>query len=263
MRLHSLEVTAFGPYREHQEVDFDRLGGDGLFLLHGDTGAGKTTLLDAVAFALYGSVPGARGEVKRLRCDTAKPDTITKVVLELTVQGQRLRLERSPEYQRPKKRGDGYTTQQAKASLTWVDGAPTEQPPEGLTRIDEVGRTVQRLLGMTVDQFFQVVMLPQGEFAKFLRSDTAEREKLLEKLFGTQRFGEVERWFVERRRERGRGVEEQTLRVRELLARVSQVSGAEPDADADEQTWLEDIEKRSVREMEGTQAEHSRLRRER
>ncbi|MFI0463473.1 AAA family ATPase [Saccharopolyspora sp. 5N102] len=263
MRLHSLEVTAFGPYRDHQEVDFDRLGGDGLFLLHGDTGAGKTTLLDAVAFALYGSVPGARGEVKRLRCDTAKPDTITKVVLELTVQGQRLRLERSPEYQRPKKRGDGYTTQQAKASLTWVDGAPTEQPPEGLTRIDEVGRTVQRLLGMTVDQFFQVVMLPQGEFAKFLRSDTTEREKLLEKLFGTERFGEVERWFVERRRERGRGVEEQTQRVRELLARVSQVSGAEPDADADEQNWLEDIEKRSLREMEGTQAEHSRLRRER
>ncbi|MEV0701573.1 SMC family ATPase [Saccharopolyspora sp. NPDC050389] len=263
MRLHRLEVTAFGPYRDHQEVDFDRLGGDGLFLLHGDTGAGKTTLLDAVAFALYGSVPGARGEVKRLRCDTANPDTVTKVVLELTVQGQRLRLERSPEYQRPKKRGDGHTTQQAKASLTWIDGAPTEQPPEGLTRIDEVGRTVQRLLGMTVDQFFQVVMLPQGEFAKFLRSDTAEREKLLEKLFGTQRFGEVERWFVERRRERGRGLEEQTQRVRELLARVSQVSGAEPDADADERNWLEDIEKVSVREMEGTRAEHSRLRRER
>lgn len=263
MRLHSLEITAFGPYRDHQRVDFDRLGADGLFLLHGDTGAGKTTLLDAVAFALYGTVPGARGEVKRLRCDTAEPDTVTKVVLELTVQGQRLRLERSPEYQRPKKRGDGYTTQPAKASLTWVDGAPTEQPPDGLTRIDEVGRTVQRLLGMTVDQFFQVVMLPQGEFAKFLRSDTAEREKLLEKLFGTQRFGEVERWFVDRRRERARDVEEQTQQVRELLARVSQVSGTEPEAGADEQNWLEDIEKRSVREMESAQAEHSRLRRER
>ncbi|MCI2417668.1 SMC family ATPase [Saccharopolyspora sp. K220] len=261
MRLHRLEVTAFGPYRDHQEVDFDQLGADGLFLLHGDTGAGKTTLLDAVAFALYGAVPGARGEVKRLRCDTAAPDTVTKVVLELTVQGQRLRLERSPEYQRPKKRGDGHTTQQAKASLTWVGGAPTEQPPEGLTRIDEVARTIERLLGMTVFQFFQVVMLPQGEFARFLRSDTAEREQLLEKLFGTQRFGEVERWFVERRRERGRAVEMQSQQVRELLARVSQVAGAEPDGD--EQNWLEDVEKRSVRELEGAQAEHSRLRRER
>ncbi|MER7010962.1 SMC family ATPase [Saccharopolyspora sp. NPDC000359] len=263
MRLHSLEITAFGPYRDHQLVDFDRLGADGLFLLHGDTGAGKTTLLDAVAFALYGSVPGARGQVKRLRCDTAAPDVPTKVALELTIQGQRLRVERSPEYERPKKRGDGFTTQPAKASLTWVGGAPTEYPPEGLTRIDEVARTVQRLLGMTVEQFFQVVMLPQGEFAKFLRSDTAEREQLLEKLFGTQRFGEVERWFVERRRERGREVEAQTQQVRELLARVSQVSGAVQESDVDDQTWLEDIEKSAVRELEGAQAEQSRLRRER
>ncbi|MGW1676542.1 AAA family ATPase [Saccharopolyspora sp. NPDC002376] len=263
MRLHSLEVTAFGPYREHQVVDFDQLGADGLFLLHGDTGAGKTTLLDAVAFALYGSVPGARGQVKRLRCDTAAADVATTVVLELTVQGQRLRLERSPEYERPKKRGDGFTTQPAKASLTWVDGAPTEYPPEGLTRIDEVARTVQRLLGMTVEQFFQVVMLPQGEFARFLRSDTAEREQLLEKLFGTQRFGEVERWFVDRRRERGREVETQTQQVRELLARVSQVSGVAHESDVDDQSWLEDIEKTAIRELEGAQAEQSRLRRDR
>ncbi|RKT83376.1 exonuclease SbcC [Saccharopolyspora antimicrobica] len=263
MRLHRLEVTAFGPYREHQVVDFDQLGADGLFLLHGDTGAGKTTLLDAVAFALYGSVPGARGQVKRLRCDTADDGVPTKVVLELTVQGQRLRLERSPEYERPKKRGDGYTTEQAKASLSWIDGAPTEYPPEGLTRIDEVARTVQRLLGMTVEQFFQVVMLPQGEFAKFLRSDTSEREKLLERLFGTQRFGDVERWFVERRRERGRAVEAQSQQVRELIARVSQVSGAVHESDVDDQNWLEDIEKGAVRELEGAQAEQSRLRRER
>ncbi|GAA2332077.1 SMC family ATPase [Saccharopolyspora halophila] len=263
MRLHRLEVTAFGPYKDHQVVDFDVLGSDGLFLLHGDTGAGKTTLLDAIAFALYGQVPGARGEVKRLRCDTADGETATSVVLELTVQGQRLRLERSPEYQRPKRRGDGYTTQQAKASLTWIGGAPTEQSPESLTRIDEVGRTVQRLLGMTVDQFFQVVMLPQGEFARFLRSETTEREQLLEKLFGTQRFAEVEQWFVERRRERGRVVEEHTQRVRDLLARVSQVSGTPNSSEVDDQDWLADIEKRAQRELEHAQAEHSRLRRER
>ena len=261
MRLHRLEVTAFGPYRDRQVVDFDALGADGLFLLHGDTGAGKTTLLDAVAFALYGSVPGARNDAKRLRCDTAADDVATKVVLELTVQGQRLLLERSPEYQRPKKRGEGFTTQQAKASLTWLDGVPTGQPPEGLTRIDEVGRTVQRLLGMSVEQFFQVVMLPQGEFARFLRADTAEREKLLERLFGTQRFADVEKWFVDRRRERGREVEAQTLEVRDLLARVAQVSASE--TGEDEQGWLEEVEKRAVREWEGAQAEHSRLRRER
>ncbi|SFS54406.1 AAA family ATPase [Saccharopolyspora flava] len=263
MRLHSLEVTAFGPYNDHQVVDFDQLGADGLFLLHGDTGAGKTTLLDAIAFALYGSVPGARNDAKRLRCDTAADEVNTSVVLELTIQGQRLRLERSPEYQRPKKRGDGYTTQQAKASLTWVGTTPDGQSPEPLTRIDEVGRTVQRLLGMSVDQFFQVVMLPQGEFAKFLRADTGEREKLLERLFGTERFGEVERWFVDRRRERGRAVEEQSQRVRELNARVSQVSGVEQVSEVGEANWLEDIEKQALRDLENSRAELTRLRRER
>ncbi|MFC7343227.1 AAA family ATPase [Saccharopolyspora griseoalba] len=263
MRLHRLEITAFGPYRGEQVVDFDELAVDGLFLLHGDTGAGKTTLLDAVAFALYGQVPGARGEVKRLRCDTASDDTTTRVVLELTVQGQRLRLERTPEYQRPKKRGEGYTTQQAKASLTWLDGAPTEESPEAVTRIDEVARTVHRLLGMTVEQFFQVVMLPQGEFARFLRSDTSEREQLLEKLFGTQRFADVERWFVERRRERGRVVDERGQQVRELLARVSQVSGTPASSEVDDQDWLADVEKRSQRELEQAQAERTRSRRER
>jgi exonuclease SbcC len=225
-------------------VDFDSLGADGLFLLHGDTGAGKTTLLDAVAFALFGAVPGARGEVKRLRCDYAEPDTATKVGLELTVQGHRLRLERSPEYQRPKHNGDGFTTQRAKASLAWIDTPPSGHPEDGLVRIDEVGRTVQRLLGMSAEQFFQVVLLPQGEFARFLRSDTGEREQLLERLFGTQRFAEVERWFRDTRAERAALVQQQRQGVRDLVSRVAQAAGIEPpDQDSADQApvdadWL-------------------------
>jgi len=228
MRLHRLEVAAFGPYRGREIVDFDVLGSDGLFLLHGDTGAGKTTLLDAVAFALFGVVPGARGEVKRLRCDFAEPEQQTEVVLELTVQGQRMRIVRNPEYQRPKRRGDGTTTQQAKASLTWIDGTPAGQPPEGLTRIDEVSRTVQGLLGMNHEQFFQVVLLPQGDFARFLRADTDERERLLEKLFGTKRFADVERWFRDERTERRRKLEEHRQALREWLARFAQVAREDP-----------------------------------
>ncbi|WP_236789264.1 AAA family ATPase [Amycolatopsis sp. GM8] len=225
MRLHHLEVAAFGPYRNREIVDFDALGSDGLFLLHGDTGAGKTTLLDAVAFALFGVVPGARGEVKRLRCDFAEPDDVTEVVLELTVQGQRLRLARSPEYQRPKRRGDGTTKQQARASLVWLGGAPEGHPAEGLTRIDEVGRTVEGLLGMSAAQFFQVVLLPQGEFARFLRAETDEREKLLEKLFGTKRFADVEAWFRDLRVEKRRELDQGRQDVREWVARFGQVAG--------------------------------------
>ena len=120
MRLHSLEVSAFGPYPATEVVDFDVLGADGLFLLHGETGAGKTTLLDAIAFALFGKVPGVRNDARRLRCDYADDDTMTEVKLELSVQGHRFRVVRGPEYERPKRRGEGTTKQQARASLTWV-----------------------------------------------------------------------------------------------------------------------------------------------
>jgi len=239
VRLHRLELAAFGPYPGHEVVDFDRLGSDGLFLLHGDTGAGKTTLLDAVAFALFGAVPGMRDQAKRLRCDYAEPHVVTQVRLELSVRGHRLRLVRSPEYLREKKRGGGTTKQHAKASLTWVGTAPSGHAPDGLTRIDEVGRTVERLLGMSKDQFFQVVLLPQGEFARFLCAETAEREKLLEKLFGTQHFALVEQWFRDRRTERGRVLETGRLRCVQLVARLAQAVGEEPPADDKvDEAWL-------------------------
>jgi DNA repair protein SbcC/Rad50 len=243
VRLHRLELTAFGPYPGREVVDFDRLGADGLFLLHGDTGAGKTTLLDAVAFALFGAVPGVRDQAKRLRCDYAEPGVVTEVRLELSVRGHRLRLVRSPEYLRPKKRGGGTTKQQAKASLIWIGTAPSGHAPDGLTRIDEVGRTVERLLGMSKDQFFQVVLLPQGEFARFLRAETAEREKLLEKLFGTQHFALVEQWFRDRRVERGRELEAGRLHCVQLVARLAQAVGSEPPADdAADEVWLASLE---------------------
>ncbi|MEU5691567.1 SMC family ATPase [Actinosynnema sp. NPDC020468] len=237
MKLHRLAVCGFGPYAGREEVDFDRLGADGLFLLHGDTGAGKTTLLDAVAFALFGRVPGARGDVKRLRCDYAGRDTPTTVELELTVRGRRFLLKRSPEYERPKKRGGGSTRQQAQVSLTWLSG----WDGEGHTRIDEVAREVESLVGMTAEQFFQVVLLPQGEFARFLRAETAEREKLLERLFGTERFLDVEKWFRERRVEARRAVERWEVESREHALRVAETVGeGVPDGGGDEE-WLSSL----------------------
>ncbi|MPY85069.1 MAG: AAA family ATPase [Actinophytocola sp.] len=223
MRLHRVTVTAFGPYAGREDVDFDGLGADGLFLLHGDTGAGKTALLDAIAFGLFGQVPGARGEVKRLRSDLADEDTPTEVTLELTVQSCRVRIARSPEYERRKRRGDGTTKQPAKASLTWLDGESTEP----ITRIDEVARTIQRLVGMTAEQFFQVVLLPQGEFARFLRADTADRERLLKRLFDTHRFESAQDWLVNRRKRRRTELDTRRSRLREVTAQFAQSAGVE------------------------------------
>ena len=236
MRLHRLELTAFGPFAGTETVDFDALGADGLFLVQGDTGAGKTTLLDAVAYALFGRVPGPRNEAKRLRCDRAPADAVTVVTVEATIGGQRLRITRRPEYERPKARGTGTTLQRGKVTLSWVGPRPAGAP-EGLTRADEVGEKIIDLLGMSADQFFQVVLLPQGDFARFLRSDTTERGDLLERLFDTGRFGTIEEWFAAARREAGARLRDSDERVRQMAARLAEAAQLDPPVDID-QVWL-------------------------
>lgn len=220
MRLHRLEMTAFGPFAESTVINFDELGADGLFLLHGPTGAGKTTVLDAIAFALYGKVPGARGESKRLHSDHAPDQTPPQVTLEATLGGRRIRLTRIPEFERPKLRGTGMRTDPAKATLTWLDGRG-----ENLSRIPDIGDEIIRLLGMSADQFFQVVLLPQGDFARFLRAENEDREKLLEKLFDTERFGSAEQWLADRRRASSAEVESRKQGIDRLIAQVGVAAG--------------------------------------
>src|SRR6476620_10746139 len=125
MRLHRLDITAFGPFGGAQTVDFGELSAAGLFLLHGPTGAGKTSVLDAVCYALYGSVPGARqsGQGLTLRSDHAAAGTRTEVTLELTVAGRRLEITRQPPWERPKKRGVGTTVEKAQSGLREHDAA--------------------------------------------------------------------------------------------------------------------------------------------
>jgi exonuclease SbcC len=243
MRLHRLELSGFGPFAGTEIVDLDALGADGLFLVQGDTGAGKTTLLDAVAFALFGRVPGPRNEAKRLRCDRAPADVVTMVRLEASIGGHRLEITRRPEYERPKARGNGSTLQRGKVSLRWIGATPSGHTEEGLTRADEVGDAVVDLLGMSADQFFQVVLLPQGDFARFLRADTAERGDLLERLFDTGRFGRIEDWFANLRREAGAGLRACDDQVRQLAARVAEAARVEL-TDAPDHRWLADVRDR-------------------
>ncbi|MEU6096777.1 SMC family ATPase [Streptomyces sp. NPDC047079] len=201
MRLHRLDITAFGPFGGTQSVDFDALSTAGLFLLHGPTGAGKTSVLDAVCYALYGAVPGARqsGQGLTLRSDHAAPGTCTEIRLDLTVAGRRLEITRRPPWERPKKRGTGTTTDKAQTWLREYDA--TASTWKDLSRShQEIGEEITQLLGMSREQFCQVVLLPQGDFARFLRADAEARGKLLGRLFDTRRFAEVEKRLAERRR---------------------------------------------------------------
>lgn len=194
MRIHRLEIQAFGPFAERQHIDFDALTEQGLFLLNGPTGAGKSSVLDAICYALYGSVPGARQSAKRLRSDHAPDTLIPEVVCEFSAGTRRLEVTRNPAWQRPSKRGAGTTPEQARTLLReraegeWVTRS---------TRNDEAGAELQALLGMNREQFTRVVMLPQGEFAAFLRSDAATRGELLQRLFATDRFSTVEQLLAE------------------------------------------------------------------
>ncbi|WP_330456518.1 SMC family ATPase [Streptomyces sp. NBC_00820] len=201
MRLHRLDLTAFGPFGDCQSVDFDALSTAGLFLLHGPTGAGKTSVLDAVCYALYGSVPGARqsGQGTNLRSDHADSAVRTEVRLELTVAGRRLEITRQPPWERPKKRGTGTTLDKAQTWLREYD-APAGAWKDLSRSHQEIGEEITQLLGMSREQFCQVVLLPQGDFARFLRADAEARGRLLGRLFDTQRFADVEKRLAERRR---------------------------------------------------------------
>ncbi len=242
MRLHRLTVQALQAFGGSEEVDFDALGAGGLFLLHGDTGAGKTTLLDAICFAFYGRLPGARGRDARERSDHADAALQTRVVLEATLRGERLRLTRTPRQERPKRRGAG-TTEEAASVL--VERRDAHGWRTLATRHEEAAEELDRLLGMSREQFCQVVLLPQGEFATFLRADSDARWEVLERLFATQRFGVAEEVLTRRRKaaqvelEVARGV------VRDVAQRLCEAVGCEaaPDWEHDPESlagWLQE-----------------------
>jgi exonuclease SbcC len=198
MRLHTLTITAFGPFAGTETIDFESLNNQGIFLLTGPTGAGKTSILDAVCFALYGSVPGDRNTAKSLRSDHAGPETAPEVRLDVSVAGRRLRLTRAPEWNRPKRRGEGTTLEHAKAVL---EEHHDHQWRGVSTRIPEVNQFIDRVMGMNAEQFTQVALLPQGHFQRFLRAKPEERHGVLERLFRTKRFADMELWLVNRRKE--------------------------------------------------------------
>ncbi len=228
MRPHRLEVTAFGAFAGPVEVSFDALADAGLFLLHGETGAGKTTLLDAIGFALYGRVPGERGKTRRLRSDHASPDVRTEVVFETTIGPRHLRITRNPQQTRPKRHGNGVTTEPARVLLEEERGGHWHAVS---TRANEADREIADAMGMSAEQFYQVVLLPQGQFARFLHADAEERRALLQKLFRTDRFRSVEDWLADLRKTTRDRIKDAEQDLSVLTARIEQVAAVPPTPD--------------------------------
>lgn len=199
MRPLKLKLSAFGPYKGVTEIDMEKLGERGLYLITGDTGAGKTTIFDAITFALFGEASGENRTAGMLRSKYAEPETPTEVEMCFRYRGQDYTVKRNPEYERPAKRGGGTTIQKADAELWLPDGAV-------LTKPREVDRKILEILGVNHHQFSQIAMIAQGDFLKLLLADTKERQEIFRKLFETEHYkalqmqilSDAKRLFVEK-----------------------------------------------------------------
>lgn len=185
MRPITLTMSAFGPYAAKTVIELDKLGTNGLYLITGDTGAGKTTIFDAITYALYGEASGNTRDVNMFRSKYAEPSTPTEVELTFEYAQKIYTVKRNPEYDRPKARGEGYTTEKANAELHYPDGRV-------VTKLKEVNKAIVDIMGIDRSQFTQIAMIAQGDFLKLLLASTEDRKKIFQKIFRTQCYYQLQ-----------------------------------------------------------------------
>lgn len=261
MKLHHLHLQGIGPFRGEVDLDLVALGASGMFLLEGPTGSGKSTILDAIVYALYGKVAGDDTADARIRSQFADPSSASVVDLLFETGSGIFRVRREPAYERAKKRGSGTTPQHAKALLWRVgspdlvpavvaemqggtagDGTDGGDPGSGgaaadaaaalipvATRLDEVGREITRAVGLSREQFTQTVLLPQNEFARFLRAGSGERQQVLQRVFGTEIYQAVEKQLEVMRRQASKDVETATSALGRAATRFVEATGVDTD----------------------------------
>ena len=190
-----LELQAFGPFAGTERVDFETLGRDGPFLIAGETGAGKTSLLDAMCFALYGMSSGHhRDNLEAMRCRQSPWGTDTYVRFTLELEGEVYRFERGLACKRLKL--------SAFQNLLRQNAAGVFEPVFENCRIADINDKARELIGLDYEQFRQVVILPQGQFERFLTSKVEDKERILSTLFGIRKWSGIAESFYRIARER-------------------------------------------------------------
>lgn len=253
MRPLHLSITAFGPFPNTETIDFSILGENPLFLINGPTGSGKTTILDAICFALYGKTTGDEREAAQMRCDLAGEEILTEVTFTFELAGRRFRIRRVPEQQRPKARGEGTTTHGTEAQLYELR-ADDEEILIVSNKVTEANQEIETLTGLSVDQFRQVMVLPQGKFRELLLAPSMEREKIFSQLFQTGIYRRLEEALkaqaaeIRRERERqqqvshgvleGAGLESVKALEEELRERIPEFELAKAEKSAREAIYM-------------------------
>ena len=184
MRPERLRISAFGPYAGEEDMDFSVLENHTLFLICGPTGAGKSTILDAMCYALYGKTSGAVRSGEDLRSNYVGYDRKTYVEFDFAIGDRHYRIYRSPTQLLERQKGDRSkpVEHKGKADFYEIDEEGREKAHITSKGVDSA---VEKLLGVGLEQFRQIILLPQGDFRKLLLADSSDRQKIMEQLFQT------------------------------------------------------------------------------
>ena len=245
MRIHALTFQAIGPYATAQHLDFTQLDDVGLFLLDGPTGAGKSTILDIITFALYGKADDERKNTE-LHSTLAEPGVPPTIQLDVTFGTRRFVIDRTLQHVAPRrgaKDPSDVVTRQAAMSLIEIVAGEHRQLT---TRVDEAQQILRDVIGLSREQFTSVVLLPQGEFARFLKASSSDRAEILKQLFNTHRFDEIGDYLsAEAKKLRGTveadAERRQTLRA-SIIETAQTYAAADPDAATPNLEDLDDAE---------------------
>ncbi len=234
MKPLKLTVQAFGPFAGTEYVKFEELGTNPLFLINGQTGAGKSSILDAICFALYGHTTGAERSASQMRCDFADIKLLTEVTLDFSLADKRYRITRVPMQERAKSVGEGTTSQNSKATLWELDGTESNRLIVS-SSVKDADTEIKNLIGLDVEQFRQVMVLPQGKFRELLLADSKDREKIFSQLFQTSIYKKIEDALKLKASDIRKAVEEHRNKIKGIL------EGAEVNTEEEVETGIKTI----------------------